>query len=355
MLFFTTKNPNPRQLAWFIAINNALILLVLSLSIKLFFSDSISWSVLFILPAAVTIISFLTSYRALNHFIYKKIKLIYKTIHSLKVSSESKSEQIDMNKQIIEEVEEEVIEWAENWTEEMSVLKNMEEYRREFIGNVSHELKTPIFNIQGYLHTLLDGGITDPDINYKYLNYAANNTERMANIVADLGYISKFEAGKLQLEMVDYDIVKLVRDVLEDSELMASQKNISLNLKNNNQKPVMVCSDIESIRRVLVNLISNSINYGNKGGYTEISFFDLDDNILIEVTDDGKGILQEHLPRLFERFYRVDKGRSRTEGGTGLGLAIVKHIIEAHQQIINVRSDISVGSTFGFTLKKSGK
>ena len=227
--------------------------------------------------------------------------------------------------------------------------------RKEFIGNVSHELKTPIFNIQGYLHTLLDGGMTDPEINHKYLKYAANNTERMANIVADLGYISKFEAGKLQLEMVNYDIVKLISDVLEDSRLKASEKNINLKLKDFNQKPVFVFSDVESIRRVLVNLISNSIKYGKEGGKTEISFFDLDDNVLIEVTDDGKGISQKHLPRLFERFYRVDKGRSRTEGGTGLGLAIVKHIMEAHQQIINVRSDISVGSTFGFTLKKSNK
>ncbi len=355
MLFFTNQNPNPKQLAWSIAINNTVILFLFSLVIKMIWPESISWYLLFILPLTLLFISFFSGYKALNHFIYKKIKLIYKTIHSLKLSGESKAEQVDMNKQIIKEVEEEVIEWAENWTEEISSLKKMEEYRREFIGNVSHELKTPIFNIQGYLHTLLDGGMTDPEINHKYLKYAANNTERMANIVADLGYISKFEAGKLQLEMVNYDIVKLISDVLEDSRLKASEKNINLKLKDFNQKPVFVFSDVESIRRVLVNLISNSIKYGKEGGKTEISFFDLDDNVLIEVTDDGKGISQKHLPRLFERFYRVDKGRSRTEGGTGLGLAIVKHIMEAHQQIINVRSDISVGSTFGFTLKKSNK
>jgi two-component system phosphate regulon sensor histidine kinase PhoR len=228
----------------------------------------------------------------------------------------------------------------------------MEEYRREFIGNVSHELKTPIFNIQGYLHTLLDGGLDDPNINYKYLLQAANNTERMANIVADLGYISKFEAGKLQLEMIEYDIVQLVVDVLDDSQLNAKEKSIELKLKNEQQNPVMVYADIESIRRVLVNLISNSIKYGKEGGYTSVSFYDLGDNVLIEVTDNGKGIKQEHLPRLFERFYRVDKGRSRTQGGTGLGLAIVKHILEAHLQTINVRSNTEVGSTFGFTLKK---
>ncbi|MDC0231230.1 ATP-binding protein [Aureispira] len=258
-----------------------------------------------------------------------------------------------MNTQVVDEVEQDVIEWAQTWENEISSLKDMEEYRREFIGNVSHELKTPIFNIQGYLHTLLDGGLEDGSINRKYVKNAAKNAERMANIVSDLGYISKFEAGKLQLELVKFDIVQLVKDVIEDSELKADEKKINLSLKNINQKPIMVYADTESIRRVLVNLISNSIKYGKQEGKTSVSFYDLEDNILIEITDNGKGITQEHLPRLFERFYRVDMGRSRKEGGTGLGLAIVKHILEAHQQSINIRSKISVGSTFGFTLKKS--
>ncbi|MCH2021289.1 MAG: ATP-binding protein [Saprospiraceae bacterium] len=257
-----------------------------------------------------------------------------------------------MNTQVIEKVEQEVIEWAQTWENEISSLKNMEEYRREFIGNVSHELKTPIFNIQGYLHTLLDGALEDESINRRYIHNAAKNTERMANIVADLGYISKFEAGKLQLELVKFDIVQLVKDVLEDSELKADEKKINLSLIDNNQKPILVFADVESIRRVIVNLISNSIKYGKYNGLTYVGFYDLEDNILIEITDNGKGISQEHIPRLFERFYRVDKGRSRTQGGTGLGLAIVKHILEAHQQSINVRSKVSTGSTFGFTLKK---
>lgn len=260
---------------------------------------------------------------------------------------------IDMKKHMIDEVEHEVMQWARSWTKEISTLKSMEVYRREFMGNVSHELKTPIFNIQGYLHTLLDGGMEDPDINYKYLKRAAENTERMASIVADLGYISKFEAQKLQLHLVAFNICQLVQDVLDDSELKASQVGIKLSLKNPNQKPLFVKADVESIRRVLVNLVSNSIKYGRDGGKTTVDFHDLDNTILVEISDDGKGIDQEHLPRLFERFYRVDKGRSRTEGGTGLGLAIVKHILEAHDQTITARSRPNIGSTFGFTLAKS--
>lgn len=352
MPFFKSFKPSPKQLSKLIANQNAVALFIVLLVAKLLLDDTIKWPLLIAIPVITYIVSYLTSYQALNQFIYNKIKLIYKTIHSLKAPVKSQPIKIDMDKQVIEEVEEEVISWAKTFTDEISTLKDMEEYRREFIGNVSHELKTPIFNIQGYLHTLLDGGMDDPNINYKYLMQAANNTERMANIVADLGYISKFEAGKLQLEMVQYDIVQLVVDVLEDSQLNAKEKNITLKLKNENQIPVLVYADIESIRRVLVNLISNSIKYGKVDGHTLISFYDLDDNVLIEVSDNGKGIEQEHLPRLFERFYRVDKGRSRTQGGTGLGLAIVKHILEAHLQTINVRSNTEVGSTFGFTLKK---
>jgi two-component system phosphate regulon sensor histidine kinase PhoR len=352
MPIFKPFKPSPKQLSKHIAIQNGSVILLVLLFVKLLYSSPVPWMLVFGIPLLTYLVSYITSYQALNQFIYNKIKLIYKTIHSLKAPVKSKAIKIDMDKQVIEEVEEEVISWAKTFTDEISSLKDMEEYRREFIGNVSHELKTPIFNIQGYLHTLLDGGLDDPNINYKYLLQAANNTERMANIVADLGYISKFEAGKLQLEMIEYDIVQLVVDVLDDSQLNAKEKSIELKLKNEQQNPVMVYADIESIRRVLVNLISNSIKYGKEGGYTSVSFYDLGDNVLIEVTDNGKGIKQEHLPRLFERFYRVDKGRSRTQGGTGLGLAIVKHILEAHLQTINVRSNTEVGSTFGFTLKK---
>ncbi len=353
MLIFTTKNPSPEQLAWFTAANNAGILLLFTLGAKVLFPNSITWVLVFLIPVVSLGFGYLAVYSSLHRFIYRKIKLIYKTIHSMKTPTTNPIVSVNMKKHMIDEVEQEVIEWAQNWTKEISSLKSMEVYRREFLGNVSHELKTPIFNIQGYLLTLLDGGMEDPDINYKYLTRAAENTERMEKIVADLGYISKFEAGKLQLHLSNFDICKLVKDVLEDSELNASEKNITLSFKNNSQKPLKVNADIDNIRRVVVNLISNSIKYGKENGHTLVGFYDLDDNILIEISDNGKGISSEHISRLFERFYRVDKGRSRTEGGSGLGLAIVKHILEAHQQTITARSRIDVGSTFGFTLKKA--
>lgn len=352
MFFFSVQNPSPEQLVRLTAVNIALALLLVLILVKLLFSNSITWGLVFGLPFLCALVGYWAIYNSMHRYIYRKINLIYKTIYNMKSPTTKAVVSIDMNKHMIDQVEQEVVTWAQNWTEEISTLKSMEEYRREFIGNISHELKTPIFNIQGYLHTLLDGGMDDPDINYKYLTRAANNAERMANIVSDLGYISKFEAQKLQLHLVDFNIVQLVRDVLDDSELTARELGIQLDLKNPNQKPLYVTADIESIRRVLVNLISNSIKYGKESGQTLVNFYDLDTNILIEISDDGKGIGQEHLPRLFERFYRVDKGRARAEGGTGLGLAIVKHILEAHGQTITARSRLNVGSTFSFTLQK---
>lgn len=353
MFFFSTKNPSPEQLVRFTAFNITAALFSVVLLIKIIFPDSLSWWLVLVLPLLGLAAGYLAVYRAMHDFIYRKINLIYKTIYNMQSPTTNSVVSIDMKKHMIDEVEQEVMQWAKSWTKEISSLKSMEIYRREFMGNVSHELKTPIFNIQGYLHTLLDGGMEDPDINYKYLRRAAENTERMASIVADLGYISKFEAKKLQLHLVEFNICQLVQDVLDDSELKASQKNISLSFKHSNQKPLMVKADVESIRRVVVNLISNSIKYGKEGGATTVDFHNLDNTVLVEISDDGKGIDQEHLPRLFERFYRVDKGRSRSEGGTGLGLAIVKHILEAHNQNITVRSRPNIGSTFGFTLQKA--
>jgi two-component system phosphate regulon sensor histidine kinase PhoR len=353
MFFFSIKNPSPEQLVRLTAINITAAVLIVVLLIKIIFPASLSWWLVLCLPLLALLMGYLAVYRAMHDFIYRKINLIYKTIYNMQSPTTNSIVSIDMKKHMIDEVEQEVMQWARSWTKEISSLKSMEVYRREFMGNVSHELKTPIFNIQGYLHTLLDGGMDDPDINYKYLKRAAENTERMASIVADLGYISKFEAQKLQLDVIEFNICQLVQDVLDDSELKASQVDIHLAFKNPNQKPLLVKADVESIRRVLVNLISNSIKYGKEGGQTLVDFHNLDNTVLVEITDDGKGIDQEHLPRLFERFYRVDKGRSRAEGGTGLGLAIVKHILEAHGQTITARSRLNVGSTFGFTLQKA--
>ncbi len=224
-------------------------------------------------------------------------------------------------------------------------------YRREFLGNVSHELKTPVFNIQGYVLTLLDGGLEDPTINKNYLIRAEKSVDRMITIIDDLEAISQLETGELQIEQERFDIVLLMKDVIDAQEMHATDKGIMLSIQDD-AKPIFVNADRFRIRQVLVNLIVNSVKYGKEYGETKIRFYDVGDNIRIEISDNGIGIGEEHLPRLFERFYRVDKSRSREQGGTGLGLAIVKHIIEAHSQTINVMSTEEVGTVFSFTLKK---
>jgi two-component system phosphate regulon sensor histidine kinase PhoR len=229
------------------------------------------------------------------------------------------------------------------------------EFRKEFLGNVSHELKTPIFNIQGYIHTLLDGAIDDQDVNKSFLGKAARSADRLSDLVADLLEISQLESGELMMEPERFDINALVKDVYEQFEVKAKDRGISLLIKDGCNSPFYVFADRYRIRQVLVNLFINSIKYGNEFGTTTAAYYDMDENILIEVADNGNGISQEHLPRIFERFYRVDKSRAREAGlgGTGLGLAIVKHIIEAHQQTVNVRSTEGKGTTFGFTLQKA--
>ncbi|NVO01332.1 MAG: sensor histidine kinase [Bacteroidetes bacterium] len=287
----------------------------------------------------------------INKFIYEKIKLIYKTIHNLK-APKTQQNKIENSSDIISNVNQQVLSWAQDKKEEIDQLKKLERYRKEFLGNVSHELKTPIFNIQGYVLTLLDGGLDDITINREYLLRTEKSINRMIAIVEDLEAISLIESGELIMKFHKFDIIGLVQEVFEFLEIKASKKQIRLSIVNNSEKPIYVFAEKERIRQVLINLIDNSIKYGREKGKTKVSFFDMDENMLIEVTDDGFGISQEDLPRLFERFYRADKSRSREQGGSGLGLAIVKHLIEAHNQTINVRSTIGIGSTFAFTLKK---
>ncbi|MFN3556336.1 MAG: sensor histidine kinase [Bacteroidales bacterium] len=299
-------------------------------------------------------ISFVIYKFVLDKFIYEKIRLIYKTIHDLKAPRKQSRSAIVNKKDIIEETNREVLEWAANKTREIDDLKKLEAYRREFLGNVSHELKTPIFNIQGYVLTLLEGGIEDPEINRKYLERCEQSVDRMISIIQDLEDISRFEAGELRLEFENFDIADLTREVMEFCEIKATEKNIRLFFAQNYENPILVCADRKRIQQVVTNLMVNSIKYGTENGRTKVSFFDMDENILVEITDSGMGIPREELPRVFERFYRGDRSRTRKsgEGGSGLGLAIVKHIIEAHNQTINVRSTLGVGSTFAFTLAK---
>lgn len=347
------KNPTPQQIGLAAALLISGSLLIAQVLLYLTGLVVCPWWALFLFP----LISFLSAYFIiiyyLKQYIYRKIKLIYKTIHKHKLNPEQKSNVVDVRSDIIDDVEREVAQWADDQAREIESLKEWQEYRRRFMGDISHELKTPIFNIQGYLETLLDGGLFDERINRLYLERAAKNVDRLNTIVEDLEVISRLETGEMILEMQTFDIRELVEEVFEDLEIKALDRNIKLGFKLGADQHFKVRADRESIRQVLMNLAHNSIKYGRESGHTKVGLYDMDKFVLIEVADNGIGIPKSHIDHVFERFYRVDKSRSRDQGGSGLGLSIVKHIIEAHKQTINVRSSVELGSTFGFTLNKA--
>jgi two-component system phosphate regulon sensor histidine kinase PhoR len=284
-------------------------------------------------------------------FIFEKINPIYKTIQNLKIPEEQLRKDLE-SKDIISEVNREVLEWANTKSKEINKLKELESYRKEFLGNVSHELKTPIFNIQGYVLTLLDGALNDPTINKKYLERTEKSINRLISIVEDLESISKLESKVLKLVLEKVNIVQLVTEAFDSQEMRARKRGIKLVFDQEYDDPIWVIADKKRIFQALTNLVVNSINYGKDGGRTKVSFMDMNENVLVEVNDNGIGIPKQDIKRVFERFYRVDKSRSREQGGTGLGLAIVKHIVEAHNQTINVSSSLNEGTSFVFTLKK---
>ncbi|MBP6977899.1 MAG: ATP-binding protein [Bacteroidales bacterium] len=324
------------------------------MTVSLVLSRHIDW-LLFVLSGMVVYFASLAVFHyILKVTIHDRIKLVYKTIHNLKLTKEEKGIQINLAEDHIDKVNQEVREWSLKRKEEMDFLRNQEIYRREYIGNVSHELKTPISSIQGYIMTLLDGALDDPEVNRSYLQKAEKNVERMINIIDDLEIISHLETGELKLNFTRFNIVSLTQEGFDLLEEKASQNGIHFIFQEgiHRESEIFVTADREWISHVLMNLLDNSVKYGKKGGRTKVSYYDMDDNILIEVSDNGIGIEAHHLPRLFERFYRIEKSRSRNVGGSGLGLAIVKHIMESHHQTINVRSTPGVGSTFSFTLKK---
>ncbi|GGG39435.1 two-component sensor histidine kinase [Bizionia arctica] len=308
-------------------------------------------SVLIILFAiACYCISFIIiQYRA-ERFIYRRVKKIYDDLTLLESASLT-------NKPITTDMAtltKEIDKYARDKKLEIETLKIREEYRKEFIGNVSHELKTPLFTVQGYLLTLEDGAINDSKIRDKYLLRANKGVERLIYIVKDLDMITKFEAGDLRLKIATFDIVELIKSVFDLLEMKATKKKITLTLDVDYPKPIFVNADVERVQQVLTNLIVNSIKYGREKGTTEISIENLIKNkVIVRVTDNGEGIAKANLSRVFERFYRVDKSGSRKEGGSGLGLSIVKHIIEAHDEKIYIESELGVGSEFSFSLEKA--
>ena len=275
-------------------------------------------------------------------------------IHSLKLGKDLKDALGEyVSPDPINDVEQEVKEWARDKKLEIEDLKKQEKFRREFLSNISHEFKTPIFAIEGYVEALQDGALEDPKLAQNFLNKVQSNVDRLSVLITDLNEISKLESGEIPINYQKFELTALIKEVMESLELKADKYKIKLVFKEKYDVPTWVKADREKIRQVLVNLIDNSFKYGKENGYTAITIFGLHDQYLVEITDNGMGISEEHLPRLFERFYRTDTSRSRQIGGSGLGLAIVKHIVEAHNQTINVRSTQKLGSTFGFTLQKS--
>jgi two-component system phosphate regulon sensor histidine kinase PhoR len=304
----------------------------------------------------VTLISsYIVFYYLIEKYIYSKIKLIYKLIHNLKLGRDLRDalgEHVSADP--INDVEQEVKEWARLKKIEVDDLKKQEKFRRDFLSNISHEFKTPLFAIQGYIEALQDDEFEDKELAQQFLDKASKNVDRLSYLIQDLDEISKLESGEIPINYSKFKINDLVKEVFESLEFKADQHNIKLIFKQKYDEGIFVNADREKIRQVLVNLIDNSFKYGKEGGgSTSVSIFTLHEQVLVEVTDDGVGIEEKNLPRLFERFFRTDTSRSRQIGGSGLGLAIVKHIIEAHQQTINVRSTEGLGSTFGFTLQKA--
>ncbi len=352
MNLFISKNPTPLELGRYSATIITLANFFCLVGIKYVFYPAISWFFMLGISVVIFAVSYFLILEVLERFIYRRVQLIHKTIHRQKAPKDAPNEKLNLQNRILDDVEEEVILWANTQKKEIDDLRKLEKYRRDFIGNISHELKTPIFNMQGYLYTLIEGGLYDEKINLAYLKKSTSNLERLSLIVEDLDMISQFESQRIILEHSKFDIRSLCLELFQHLEMTAKEKGITFFINEDTEQPFYVWADKERIRQVLINLMTNSVKYGKKGGQTKVSFYKVDKlSSLIEVSDNGLGIEEQHLSRLFERFYRVSTSRSRNEGGTGLGLAIVKHMIEAHNQTINVRSTPDIGSTFGFTLE----
>lgn len=348
MPIHNSKNLTPAKIA---LLNAAALSIIISLISILMLSNK--WDVIWI-AICTAIVSYLIFVNSLQFFIYRKIKLIYKLIMDTKASKKEEYfyEQIIADKSI-DEVKDEVAKWANFKNIEIQNLKKNEQFRKEFLMNLAHELRTPIFTTQGYIHTLLNENIEDETTKRNFLNNAAIGIDRLAELTKDILLISKLESGESPLEYTSFIIQDLTKEVFQEFEMMAKKQNIKLSIKAGTEAPLNVYADKAKIQQVLINLISNAIKYTMQDAQVQAGFYVLDEEkILVEIADNGPGIKEELLPRIFERFFRVDKNRERNIGGTGLGLAIVKHTIESHGQTVFVRSKVGVGSTFGFTLAR---
>lgn len=333
-----------RQSSVFIGVlSSVAVLVVLSVSNSLNL-----WAISIIVGVVLEELSYFVIYNAIEKYIDHRIQILYKTISKVKGGGDLT---INMDEDVVELANQDVMEWAEGQIEEINLLRETDSFRKDFIGNLAHELKTPLFNIQGFILSLLEGGIDDPEINRKFLSKAEKNIDRMTSLLEDLDSISKIESGAMNIEMETVDIVELSSEIAENLDRKAKDANVQFKIRE--EEEFNVLCDPNKIGQVLSNLLVNSINYGVENGKTVVRFYDMGDNILIEVADDGIGINEDDLLRIYERFYRVDKSRSRHAGGSGLGLSIVKHIVEAHGGNLHVRSTLGTGTTFSFTLQKA--
>lgn len=341
-----TKNLSPNQIYLFSAI---IIAGVCSVPFAILVRD---W----VITVAVFFFFFLFCYffvkQIFDQFIYRKIKLIYKFINNTKAGKkEEMYNRYILPQKTMEEVSSDVEKWAQKSLAEINSLKVMETYRRDFMQNLSHEIKTPVFAIQGYVDMLLDGILEDEEESRRLLEKVSKNVDRMTHLLKDVDEIARLESGEQEMSKEKFVIQELITEVFDSLSIQTMQRNISTSIKKGCELPITVFADKEKIRQVVINIVSNSAKYGKDGGHVIASVYKIDtEKILVEISDDGIGIGEEHLPRVFERFYRTDKSRNRKIGGTGLGLAICKHIIEAHQEAIHIRSKLGVGTTIGFTL-----
>lgn len=342
------KNLSPSQ----IAVINAFSISLLVAIANFFFLDS--WEIAITGFVLLFFVSYFLVIFFLQQFIYRRIKLIYKFIYHTKASKKEETYyKYVLPRKSIEEVSDDVEKWALQKSDEIEILRKNEAYRKDFLQNLAHEFKTPIFAIQGYIDTLLDGAMEKPDISKKFLENTSRNVDRLVHLVNDLDEISRLESGEQAIYETGFVIQELIKEVFDTLSIKTSDKNIRCAIKKGCESPVLVYADKEKIRQVLINLIENAFKYGRVNGSIIASIYRPDDkHALVEISDDGLGIEAEHLGRIFERFYRTDKARSRDRGGTGLGLAICKHIIEAHNETIHVRSTPDVGTTVGFTLPR---
>lgn len=347
------KSASPQLLTFIVA--SLLSFLLVTLDVLLAYSFDLKLALNFYLASffVMFLVTFILLKQLQKRFVQDNLLQIYKQIIKIRNPKEV-IRPIDENKvNVSTEINKVLYDWSNESKEEIDHLKQVEVYRREFLSNVSHELKTPVFSVQGYIHTLIDGGIEDANVNMHYLNKASKGIDRLISMVDDLESISRLESGELIVEKRTFDLLELVQDVVESIELQSKERGVTIKIESLENNPVYVYTDKDLVRQVLVNFIVNSVKYGVKDGQTIVRLTESEDKILVDVEDNGLGIEKVHLPRLFERFYRVDKSRSRDQGGTGLGLAIVKHILEALGESVQVDSEPGKGTIFTFSLPRS--